>query len=209
MKEYNAPINKSILKNIKSESKVLDVGCSTGVMGKYLINNMNCIVYGIDWNEVELLEAQKNGYKNTDKLDLNSNKIEDFFLTYHKNNGQFDVIVLGDILEHLMEPAKLLRNIKQLIKSDGYIICSIPNIAFIYYRIQLMLGKWEYKKYGVMDETHLRFFTKKTIIELFEKADLSIIEITPNNQFYPLNYLKLLAKIFPGLFSYQFLVLAK
>jgi len=209
MKEYNSPINKSILKKIKNESKVLDIGCSTGVMGKYLINKMNCIVYGIDWNEVELLEAKKNGYIHIDKLDLNSNKIEDFFLSYHKNNGKFDVIVLGDILEHLMEPIKLLRSIKELIKSDGCIICSIPNIAFLYYRIQLMLGKWEYKKYGVMDETHLRFFTKKTIIELFEKADLSIIEITPNNQFYPLNYFKLLAKIHPGLFSYQFLILAK
>ena len=77
-------------------------------------------------------------------------------------DGYFDIIIFADVLEHLKEPETVLRRFKKYLKKDGYALISIPNIANWKMRVYLLFGKWHYKDVGLLDKTHLRFFTLKT-----------------------------------------------
>ncbi len=91
--------------------------------------------------------------------------------------GEFDVILYGDVLEHLKNPAGVLRSINQSLKADGIVIVSLPNIANLYVRMHLLLGKFNYQDRGILDRTHLRFFTRETFRELLDEAELEVLEL--------------------------------
>ena len=76
--------------------------------------------------------------------------------------GAFDVIVYADILEHMVDPAYVLRAQRRWLSPHGYAIVSIPNVAFAGIRLHLLLGRFDYKDFGILDRTHLRFYTLKT-----------------------------------------------
>jgi 2-polyprenyl-3-methyl-5-hydroxy-6-metoxy-1,4-benzoquinol methylase len=102
------------------------------------------------------------------------------------NRMRADVVLLLDVLEHLREPQKALTKIQQLVKPDGIIIASIPNIRSIKVLLPLVLfGKFEYTDSGILDRTHVVFFTKKSIIKLFHGCGLLNLKIKPNGA---LNY---------------------
>jgi len=131
---------------------VLDVGCNTGYLGKDLIEKKKCYVFGIDYSKTAIDVAKK--YLNKVKV-VNLEK-------YSNNiNDKFDVIIFADVLEHLKFPEKTLNIYKKLLNPNGVILASIPNIANINTRLKLLLGNWNYTDSGILDETHLKFFTKK------------------------------------------------
>ncbi len=86
----------------------------------------------------------------------------------------FDVIVFGDVLEQLKHRLLTLIRLKSFLRSEGYVIASIPNVAHGSVRLALMQGKFEYLPFGLLDETHLRFFTRESVEQLFDAAGLSI-----------------------------------
>src|SRR5258708_22864809 len=90
---------------------------------------------------------------------------------------RFDVILAGDFLEHLAHPLKLLQDLKRYLSEDGYIVASIPNIAHGSVRLSLLNGKFEYKDIGILDRTHLRFFTLDSILRLFADAGFAIVDV--------------------------------
>lgn len=92
----------------------------------------------------------------------------------------FDVAVFGDILEHLRNPWRVLEATRQILKPEGYVVASIPNIAHGAIRLALLQGRFEYAQLGILDDTHLRFFTRQTVEHLFEQSGycLEIIERT-------------------------------
>ncbi len=90
---------------------------------------------------------------------------------------RFDVILAGDFLEHLAHPLKLLQDLKRYLSEDGYIVASIPNIAHGSVRLSLLNGKFEYKDIGILDRTHLRFFTLDSILRLFTDAGFAIVDV--------------------------------
>jgi 2-polyprenyl-3-methyl-5-hydroxy-6-metoxy-1,4-benzoquinol methylase len=94
---------------------------------------------------------------------------------------KFDVIVLADILEHLRQPLKVLVHLRDLLSSTGRFVISVPNVANIYVRLSLLLGRFEYADRGILDETHLRFFTMNSACALVQKAALRVrqIVVTP------------------------------
>jgi 2-polyprenyl-3-methyl-5-hydroxy-6-metoxy-1,4-benzoquinol methylase len=110
----------------------------------------------------------------------NENSLDDFFIVdlddqkLPKFDNKFDLIVLGDVLEHLKRPDIILKNLKELLASHGRIIISVPNIAQIKIRLKLLLGNFDYQDYGIMDRTHLKFFTQKTIKNLIIQAGYQI-----------------------------------
>jgi hypothetical protein len=112
-------------------------------------------------------------------------------------------------LEHLIDPVKVLANFSTYLKCEGIIIVSLPNVAFLQNRINLLLGKWDYKDYGTLDKTHLRFYTLQTGRKMIESSGYKIESIIPYNQFKILKYLRLFTAIFPSFFAYQFLILAR
>jgi len=209
-KVYAGGYNHFIYDLVPSNTKVLDVGCNTGELGLELIKNKKCIVYGIDYS-VSAIEITKSNLNKAKVIDLNFDELP--FST-----DKFDVIVFGDVLEHIINPDKILNDYKKLLNKNGIIIASIPNVANINIRWNLFWGNWNYKKWGILDRTHLKFFTYKTIKKLFLDNGYSITSIksTPGCSFFVLRYLEILkylktkiCKIYPRLFALQFIVIAK
>ena len=166
---YNNP-RIDILQHIPNNTqRVLDIGCGSAALGIELKSNLgdDIEVVGIEQN-YEVAKTVKN---KIDKIIIGN--IEEINIPY--NDGYFDCIICADVLEHLIDPWQLLTRLKLKLNDEGCILASIPNIAN--YKIIKMLKKemWHYEDAGIMDRTHLRFFTKSTIIELFVQSDLTPI----------------------------------
>ena len=156
---------------IPDSSKVLDVGCSSGYYGELLKKEKKCIVWGIDVNKNDLSEAKK--------------KLDKVFLLNLENGHwpeiltkeRFDVIFFGDVIEHLIDPKNILKKFKKLLKPNGVMIISVPNIAHLSIRLELLLGNFEYEKIGILDETHTKYFTLKSLKRLVNSLGCNIIDI--------------------------------
>src|SRR5688572_1384695 len=92
-------------------------------------------------------------------------------------SGPFDAIVYGDVLEHLSDPLATLVGINQALAADGRVIASVPNVAHLWVRLQLLGGRFDYTDRGILDRTHLRFFTRRTFVALLVQAGLSVEEL--------------------------------
>lgn len=94
-------------------------------------------------------------------------------------NDTFDVVVLGDVLEHVEDPVTVLGRVRPLLRQGGTIVVSLPNVAHWSIRWSLLLGRWEYRPAGILDDTHLRFFTWSSGAELLERSGFKIITRRP------------------------------
>ncbi len=92
--------------------------------------------------------------------------------------GPFDAIVYGDVLEHLSDPRGVLVALDQTLAPGGTVIVSVPNVAHLWVRLSLLMGRFDYADRGILDRTHLRFFTRRTLIDLLRAAELTIVELT-------------------------------
>lgn len=146
---------------------ILDVGCGAGATMAYLTEQGIKDVTGIEYVESACQEARRKGL-NVLRADLEKDNI-DF------NNKRFDFILFADILEHLYDPWTALKKFKDHLKDDGMILISIPNMK--HYRILKKLifrDEWAYQEFGILDFTHIRFFTKKEAIKLINDAGFKI-----------------------------------
>jgi len=162
-----------ILEHIpKDARRVLDVGCGSGVFGDALKKERGPSV------EVAGIEIDADAArKAASKLDkVIAGDVEKIALPFPK--GYFDVIIYGDILEHLMDPWGLLKKYKDILKTGGHVIASIPNIAHYKILNGLRNKEWRYEKAGLLDETHLRFFTINSIKRMFTEAGYRIVSIS-------------------------------
>ncbi len=151
----------------KGAKRILDVGCGLGKTGQMLRERGFEEVFAVEVNPHAAQQA-KPYYQEVIVCD-----IEKDILPFSK--GFFDCILYGDVLEHLVDPWRVLRNYREILKDDGIIICSIPNIR--YYKILkplILNGRWEYVDLGILDRTHLRFFTLKTIENMFRETGYEI-----------------------------------
>ncbi len=147
---------------------VLDVGCSAGYFGSAL-KTAGHVVWGIEPNKASAALANE-------KLDyVFVGLVEDFITAYP--DKKFDVISFGDVLEHIAYPEEVLNQCHQLIVEGGVIVVSVPNVAHIAVRSMLLEGRWEYTELGILDKTHLRFFTRDTIHELLNESQYTVIDI--------------------------------
>ncbi len=139
-------------------------------------------------------------------------------------SGLFDVIVYADILEHLRSPLKTLMLINRYLRRDGIVIVSIPNVANIWVRLQLLLGNFDYADRGILDRTHLQFFTLKSFRIFLQEAGLEVFELLSTPVPLPLvvpeqyqgrifglacSMNARLARIWKSLFGYQFIGVAR
>lgn len=184
-----------ILKNIKPDTKVFDVGCTDGFFAKVLKEEKNCEVIGLELDHY-LAERAKRYCREvfTGDLETVEPKVKENY---------FDYIVFGDVLEHLKDPQKILEKYQKFLKPNGRIIISLPNIAFIKIRLGLLFGKFNYTKVEILDETHLRFYTKYSARKMIETAGLKVEKITPAGKM--IHFLK----IFPTLFAFQFVFICR
>jgi 2-polyprenyl-3-methyl-5-hydroxy-6-metoxy-1,4-benzoquinol methylase len=138
--------------------------------------------------------------------------------------GTFDTIVCADVLEHLRDPRAVLVALRKLLADEGAIVISIPNIAHLWMRLSLLAGRFDYADRGILDRTHLRFFTRRTLTALLTEAGLRPTRSTatpvPLYQVVPPRWHGRLlgavhalsagsARLLPRLLAYQFVVLAR
>ena len=174
--EENLDDNNSLKKmlSLVGENKtVVDFGCATGYLAKLLLHK-GCKITGVEVNA----EAGKEAEQYCEKVVIAD--LDFIFLKEFLPRQTFDVAVFGDVLEHLRDPWRVLEETRQLLKPEGYVVASIPNIAHGAIRLALLQGRFDYMKLGILDDTHLRFFTRKTIEELFENSGyvVDVIERT-------------------------------
>ncbi|AWB09764.1 Methyltransferase domain-containing protein [Thermodesulfobium acidiphilum] len=162
-----------IVKAITDNSTVLDVGCSYGYLGEWLTKNKNCQVYGIDIDEEALGYVKERGYyKDVFHLDLDyPQNTKDEFERFAKLQNIFDFAICADVLEHLKNPTNALDFISSKLKLGGQVLISIPNIAHMDIILNLLESKFNYSEFGILDNTHLRFFTKKSFAEWIKNAN--------------------------------------
>ena len=168
-----------IIKFIPSEAKfILDIGCSIGTIGRQIKEINNAYITGIELSDKMGAEASKY----LDEVIIGN--VEKGVLN-RICNKKYDCIILADIIEHLIDPWKLVSQCYRILKNDGLIISSIPNIRHISTIFSLVVkGYWPYRDRGIHDKTHLRFFTLKNITQLFEKSNFSIYNISTKIRFF-------------------------
>lgn len=152
-----------LFQQVPDKSKVLDIGCGTGSLGEMLIKHKQCHVTGVDFNPESVGLAQQK-LNQAVCLDISQTPVSGVI------NETFDVIILADILEHLTQPEKLLTDCHQLLNAEGKLLISIPNAAYIGAILSLYYDEWEYGEEGILDTTHVRFYTRHSIAKLLNHS---------------------------------------
>lgn len=148
--------------------RVLDVGCADGNFGAAIKRMKGCEVWGIDINPSSVEKAKS-------QLDRAACGCFSTTLNEYPDKG-FDAIFFNDVLEHLVDPYDLLLRLKSKLTDDGVVIASIPNIRhFKTFRKLVFQRDWEYEDSGILDRTHLRFFTRNSILNMFERLGYDVI----------------------------------
>lgn len=184
--------------------RVLELGCNDGFLSRHL-SERGCRVTGIELNP-EAGESARKWCDNVLICDLNN---MDWAA---RLEGLYDVVMCGDVLEHLIEPSRALRMIADILKPDGRLVISLPNIAHWSIRADLLLGKFEYEPTGILDATHLRFFTLRSARRILDEAGYIVTQFFPiiggccTGHFRP--GWQFAAKCWPGLFAYQLIFTA-
>jgi SAM-dependent methyltransferase len=160
-----------LVRRLSRPGRVLDVGCDDGFAGRDLIKD-GFQICGIDRNPATLSKAARH-YQHTILADI-ENELP-------LPEGTFDVVIFADILEHLKDPATAFTHFTALLVSGGLVIMSVPNVAHWYMRLSLLLGRFEYEDRGILDRTHVRFFTLRTARRFLEDAGfrIEVIAATP------------------------------
>jgi methionine biosynthesis protein MetW len=148
-------------------ARVLDVGCGVGDFSAQVRDGLGATVMGIEPDAVRAAESRRRGLTVSEQVlgDQPEGAL-----------GQFDAVLYMDVLEHLSDPGAELRAACEVLAPGGAVIASIPNVAHWSVRVDLLRGHFDYARYGIMDATHLRWFTARTVRTLFESAGLRVVE---------------------------------
>lgn len=156
---------------INKGSSVLDIGCSSGYFDEVLIRQKECVVDGIELDPADAKRAKKICRK------VIEGNVESNDFPWHQIDQKYDYILFIDVLEHLLDPARTLQNVSKLLKKNGSILFSIPNMANGSVRLQLLQGNFDYEKEGLLDETHLHYYTDHTITKMVQASKLKLTDI--------------------------------
>ena len=160
-----------IVAKVPHGALVLDVGCGSGMMGRFLSENNECVVDGVDIDP-EAIALARPKYRNIAVANLERDSLMAFF-----QPGIYDCIVVADVADHLVHPEQLFEDIKKLLKPDGRLLFSIPNISHISAGLELILGKFGYQNSGLLDSTHVRFYSRQGFVDKLASSGIYVEEI--------------------------------
>jgi 2-polyprenyl-3-methyl-5-hydroxy-6-metoxy-1,4-benzoquinol methylase len=174
---YEVPVDPNMENNshafvlsfVGYNKSVLEVGCSSGYITKILAER-GCDVIGIEVDP----DAAKAAEKWAERVVVGN--IDEGEVWHYVKDESFDVVLLGDVLEHLHDPLASLREAVRKVKPSGFVVTSLPNVAHGDVRMSLMQGQFRYSDKGLLDRTHLKFFTLESARELLTEAGLLTVE---------------------------------
>lgn len=193
-----------------SAKRILDLGCSNGRLGELLRLDGHTVI-GVDNEKVDGVGERLDGFV---EADLNQGVPEEV-------GGDYDVVIGADVFEHVMDPEKLLRQLRDVLAPRGVVIASVPNVAHWYPRLRVVTGNFDYERRGIFDAGHLRFFTQKSFERMATRAGMRVrrrsssglpVEVTARGGPSPSRLMagvsmvdRIGLALSPSLFSYQFL----
>lgn len=173
--DYYSNTRPSLVELLPAAPKaVLDVGCGRGAYLRICADRGATALYGVELRADVADALMRENWVNTVLV----GSVETVDLAPLK--GQFDLIIASFVLEHVADPWAVLQRLRSCLRPGGRIVGSLPNVRFLPVSTRLLaLGRWQYESEGVMDWTHLRFFTRSTIEELFADCDFAFERMTP------------------------------
>lgn len=180
----------------------MDLGCATGRRAAWLREQRQCWVAGVEVDKAMAALAR-------DRCDsLHEANLDDLpVLPYPPSH--FDVLVFGDVLEHLKNPERALAHLLLYLAPNGIALISIPNFVHVTVRLKVLLGLFHYADWGILDRTHLHFYTRRTAREMVEHCGLTVRAWDfrpPMWQILPPPLLRSVTKVWPSLFAIQFVM---
>lgn len=155
---------------IGKEKSVLDCGCGDGKIAQ-ILKKAGCHVVGI---EIEPTSSKIAGQFCHRVIVGNLEEKR----TFEQLDGSaFDCVLFSDVLEHLVNPRKVITRYAGFLRPSGHFIVSLPNVAYWRIRLHLLWGRWDLSNEGILDETHLHYFTLRTSLNLFSRAGLEVVEL--------------------------------
>ena len=194
-----------LLELVGEGKRVLDVGCSSGYLARPLVER-GCTVWGIELDPDAAAEAR------AVCEEVLVGDVETIELPYEP--GSFDVVLCGDLIEHLREPEELLARVRPLLAPGGRLALTTPNVANWAMRLSLLGGRWRYTERGILDRTHVRLFTRTTLVQALEQSGYRVLELDFTAPVPGLGrpaverVAHTVARVRPSLFAYQFVVAA-
>jgi SAM-dependent methyltransferase len=176
--DYHVPVDPAAennphsiaLRMVGSGRHVLEIGCWSGHVTEHLVAAGNTVV-GV---EIDDDAAERNTHvERMHVVDLDAVELSTI------EHDRFDAIVLGDVLEHLRDPATVLADLVGLLADDGVLVISVPHVGHVDLRLHLLSGRWEYQTDGLLDSTHLRWFTRAGLRELLAGVGFVATELAP------------------------------
>jgi 2-polyprenyl-3-methyl-5-hydroxy-6-metoxy-1,4-benzoquinol methylase len=195
--------HERLLALVGRAGRVLDVGCSSGYLAERLQARGNVVV-GIDVDE------QAAGHARRFCESVHVGDVETMDLPFER--ASFDAVLCGDVVEHLRDPERFLERIRPLLKPDGRLVLSTPNIANWAMRLSLLFGRFRYTDRGLLDRTHTHLFTRQTLLECLEAAGYRVTRFDFTAPVPALSTPRVeavahgIGRLRPSLFAYQFLV---
>jgi 2-polyprenyl-3-methyl-5-hydroxy-6-metoxy-1,4-benzoquinol methylase len=170
---------RSVYDKIAAGSRVLEIGCSTGYFSRVLIRK-NCEVIAVDNDPDAVRACEQRGIK-AHHCDVGSTEFDNILSTH----APVDYVLAMDVLEHLAAPQLLVSALARGMQQKAKLIVTGPNVAYWHVRWRLLQGRWEYTEVGIMDKTHLRWFTRATWRKLLTENGFCIVTEAVAESMYP------------------------
>jgi O-antigen biosynthesis protein len=162
--------HQRVVELVPPGARVLEFGCATGYMSEVLTGSLGCSVTGIEISP----EAAELADQHCEQVVVGDANELDYAALFA--GREFDCVLFADVLEHLRAPADVLRRVRPLIAEQGSVVASIPNVAHGSVRLALLTGDFRYRDLGLLDDGHLRFFTRESIQDMFEESGYILTE---------------------------------
>jgi O-antigen biosynthesis protein len=163
-------VHADVVELVGESKRVLELGPATGYMSRAL-GERDCEVVGIELDP----DMAKRAGEFCGRMIVGD--VEALDLERELEGERFDAIVAADVLEHLKDPLQVLRRLRPFLGPDGCFVISVPNVAHGSVRLALLSGRFDYQDIGLLDSTHLRFFTRETLEQLLDEAELGLAEL--------------------------------
>ncbi|MEP5765019.1 MAG: glycosyltransferase [Halieaceae bacterium] len=156
---------------IADHATVLDLGVGTGELGQYLSKHKHCTVDGVDQSE-QHLEIARPHYRRLEQVNLEQQDALQAFA-----DQRYDYVVLADVLEHVMDVPGVLERASALLQPDGELLLSVPNIGYAGVCLELLEGRFDYRSEGILDDTHVRFYTRDSLLSRLTELGYSVLAV--------------------------------